>query len=256
MNRRRDGPAVAGDAGRPGRLAGRIADHAGGGVAPDFVDELGVNLIPVGIRLHAAREGGRISVVHQPQRGTVGQPHAVADVVHPPFAHLGVGRFGAVLLHEHQIEVLDVGIVVREGAVVLLHLRQTLGVSIGEVGLVTLLLDELVLEGQAIHVAHHLAEPCTGNLVAQFVERNALLLRRRRTQCHAGKQRHYNLFLHFLLSVGFNRFIVLRPLINSRGSGSDGGWPQGRSSESGRAAWLRDLPWVLPTMRRCTCRSG
>ena len=123
----------------------------------------------MGIQLFRACEGRRIAQVHEPQGGAVGKPHAVADMIHPPVAHLSVGRFDAVFLHQRQVDVFHVGIVVGKSSVVFLEFVNILGVPEGETRLWCRLVDEFVFKRKTVDIAYHLTDPGSGDFVAEHV---------------------------------------------------------------------------------------
>ena len=123
----------------------------------------------MGVQVFRACEGRRIAQVHKPQGGAVGKPHAVADMIHPPLAHLSVGRFDAIFLHQRQVDVLHVGIVVGKGSVVFLEFVNILGVPEGETRLGRRLVDEFVFKRKAVDIAYHLTDPGSGDFVAEHV---------------------------------------------------------------------------------------
>lgn len=165
------GPGVAGDACRPVAFSDCVGRHARGGVGPDFVDELRVDLIPVWVEILTAGERRRVAEVHQAEGGTVGQPHTVADVVHPSLAHLGVGGIDAVFFHQREVDVLHVGVVVGEGSVIFLKFVDVLGVAEREARFGCRLVNKFVLERESVDVADHLADPSAGDFVAEYVGR-------------------------------------------------------------------------------------
>ena len=171
-DRRRRGPVVGGDAGRPVGNPGRIGRHARSRIGPDFVNQLRVNLEPMRIVAFVSGERRGQPVMHQAQGGPVGQPYAVADVVHPAFLHLRIGRVGAIFLHHHQIEIFHIGVVVGEGAIDGRHLAHGL---VPDEGSFARFFHELVFVFQAVYIADHLANPGSGNLVFELCAGNLLI---------------------------------------------------------------------------------
>ena len=113
------------------------------------------------------------AVVHQAQGGAVCEPHAVADVVHPFFLDLSVGRIHAILFHHHQIDIFDIGVVIGESAVDGRHLAHGL---VEHEGTLAGFVHELVLVFETIYVADHLAYPGAGDLVLEFAAADLFLL--------------------------------------------------------------------------------
>ena len=192
-----DCPVVRGDAGGPVRDASGVGGHARGGVCPYLVDQLRVDLEPVRVVFLLAGEGRGEAVVHQAQGGAVCKPHAVPDVIHPTLFHLRIGGIHAVFLHHHEIEILDIGIVVGESAVNGSHLADCL---VEHEGAFAGLVHELVLVLEAVDIAHHLPQPGSGNLVFQLCAGNLLRLAAGR-----GEQENHQYIkgsFHYLVRLG------------------------------------------------------
>ena len=199
-------PVVGGNAGRPLGEACCVGRHPRSGVGPYLVDQLRVDLEPVGVVALVAGERRREPVVHESQGGAVGKPHAVADVIHPAFADLRVGGVDAIFLHHHEIEILDIGVVVGESPVDGFHLAHRL---VEHEGALARLVHELVLIFKSVDVAHHLADPRAGYLV---LELGAADLERlgagEQKQGEKGKCRclfHFSLGLAAIASLGMGR---------------------------------------------------
>ena len=103
--------------------------------------------------------------MHQAQGGTVGKPHAVADVIHPAVADHLVSGIDALVFHHEQIDVLDVGIVIRKCAVHGLHLADGL---VEDEGTFAGFVNELVFVLQAVDIADQLAYPGPGDLILKL----------------------------------------------------------------------------------------
>ena len=103
--------------------------------------------------------------MHQAQCSTVCKPHPVTDVVHPVLTYLCIGRINAVFLHHKKIEILHVCVVVRECSVYGFHLAHCL---VEYKGAFTGLVHKLVFIFKSVDVAHHLADPGSGNLVLKL----------------------------------------------------------------------------------------
>ena len=110
--------------------------------------------------------------MHKTEGGAVCKPYPVSDVIHPSVTDLCISRLCAELLHEGEVHVLDVSVIVRECSVDFCHLFHTL---LPSERTFTRLVYEIVLVLETIDVSDHLAEPCAGNLVSELCLRNSLL---------------------------------------------------------------------------------
>ena len=162
---RRGSPVVGSDAGSPLGDACRIGRHTRSGVSPDLVDKLRVDLEPVRVVALVTGERRREPVVHGSEGGAVCKPHAVADMVHPTLANLGVGRMDTIFLHHQKIEVLHIRIIIGEGSVHGGHLAYSL---VEHERRFTRLFNEFVLILESVDIAHHLPQPGPGYLVVEL----------------------------------------------------------------------------------------
>jgi hypothetical protein len=94
-------------------------------------------------------------------------------MVHPFFLDLGICGIHAILFHHHQIEILDIGVVIGESTVDGRHLPHRL---VEHERTFAWFVHEFVLVFEAINVADHLAYPRTGDLVLEFAAADLFLL--------------------------------------------------------------------------------
>ena len=173
--RRRSGPGIAGDTCSPVGNAGSVFHHTGSGIAPYLVDELWIDLEPVRIYVPVSGKRRGQAIMHETERRPVRKPYPVADMVHPPLAHLLIRRFHAVFLHHGQVNVFDIGIVIGECPVDFLHVPQSPFER--ERTVRARFHDEVVLILQTVDIPCHLAYPGPGYPVPELVVGNLFLLR-------------------------------------------------------------------------------
>ena len=169
------GPGVACDPRRPFGYTCCIVHHSRSRVGPDFVNELRVNLEPVRIVFHRPGERRSETVVHCSKGSPVGQPHPVPDMVHPTFAHLGVGRAHSVLLHHYQVHILHIGIVIGESPVHCRHFAHSL---VPDKRPFPGFFYEFVFIFESVDIADHLSQPGSGDFAAQLLVGDFLFCRR------------------------------------------------------------------------------